>query len=134
MKLTSYQALIGINQLSLIEKNIKHRAKVVKKLSSFIKKDNSKGYSLLRYSFLVKSREKFINEFSEYFDLDIWYDSVLHGRSNNFNRLSYKLKSCKNAEFVCKNIVNFPTHQRIDLNTLEKILNEKKLFLKQNLR
>lgn len=134
MKLTSYQALLGINQLSLIERNIKHRTKVVEKLSSFIKKDSNKGYSLLRYSFLVKSRKKFINEFSKYFDLDIWYDSVLHGRSNKFNRLNYKLKTCKNAEFVCKNIVNFPTHQRIDLNTLEKILNEKKLFLKQNLR
>ena len=107
MKLTSYQALIGINQLSLIEKNIKHRAKVVKKLSSFIKKDNSKGSSLLRYSFLVKSREKFINEFSEYFDLDIWYDSVLHGRSNNFNRLNYKLKAVKMQNLFAKILLTF---------------------------
>ena len=131
MKLTSYQALVGINQLSSIEKNIKHRVKLVEKLSSFFKKNNN-GCSLLRYSFLVKSRKKFINEFSEYFDLDIWYDSVLHGRSSKFNQLNYKLRSCKNAEFVCKNIVNFPTHQRINLNSLEKILNEKKSFLEEN--
>jgi perosamine synthetase len=133
VKLTSYQALIGINQLSLIERNIKHRINVTKKISSFVKVKNNVNRPLLRYSFLVKSRKKFINEFAKYFDFDIWYDSVLHGRKNKLSLLNYKSNSCKNAEFICKNIVNFPTHQRIDLKFLEKILKEKKLFLEKNL-
>ena len=106
--------MIGIKQLENIENNIKHRKKIVGLLNNTLNIKLNSNYPLLRYSFLIKSRENFVKFFSRYIDLDIWYETVLHGRQTDFKKLGYKKGSCKNAEFVCKHIVNFPTHLKID--------------------
>ena len=53
--------------------------------------------------------------------------------NKNFNKLYYKKGSCKNAEKICKHIVNFPTHLRIDNKNFEKILIDNKKFIKNNI-
>ena len=51
-----------------------------------------------------------------------------------FKKLGYKKGSCKNAEFVCKHIVNFPTHLKIDFKYFKKILSMNKTYIKNNVR
>ena len=133
--INSYQAKIGISQLSNLKNNLNHRRSMVKICKKYIssKYATKKNFALLRYSFLVKSKKKFINKFSKFFDLDTWYDTVLHGRNKNFNKLYYKKGSCKNAEKICKHIVNFPTHLRIDNKNFETILIDNKKFIKNSI-
>jgi len=59
--------------------------------------------------------------------------NIYCGRNKNFNKLYYKKGSCKNAEKICKHIVNFPTHLRIDNKNFEKILIDNKKFIKNSI-
>jgi hypothetical protein len=70
----------------------------------------------------VKSRKNFIKNFRANFDLGIWFTSIAHGRQFDFERIGYQAGSWPVAEKTAKHIVNFPTHEGIDIDfLLEKI-------------
>ena len=137
-KYNNFLSLVGINQIKNLEKNINHRVKLSQYFEEKIKwykfkKSKVSKYSWLRYSFLVKDREKFIKIFKRKFNLDIWYSSIFEGRYRNYYEIEYKNGSCPVAEYVSKHIVNFPTHNQIPLNTYQKILKENWNWLKNQI-
>lgn len=119
-KLSAFQAKLGMSQLKNLENNIKHRRELGLELEKRFHRlgeklaEDSSNHVFLRYSFLVKDRKKFINQFRANFDLGIWFESIAHGRKSEFDKIGYLAGSCPVAEETAKHIVNFPTHERID--------------------
>jgi perosamine synthetase len=127
-KICSFQAKLGVSQLQKLENNLKHRKELgilLEKRFHWLKEEltpDISNHTFLRYSFLVKDREKFIRNFKTNFDLGIWFQSIAHGRQSDFEKIGYQAGSCPIAEDAAKHIVNFPTHEGIDINfLLEKI-------------
>ncbi len=126
-RLSAQQARIGLSQLSTLNQNIAHRRVVARaldrKLGWFgLPVPEMEAASWLRYSFLVRDRTVFEARYRKQFDLGVWFTSVVHGRNDNLNEVGYKYGSCPNAEFAARHIVNFPTHRRIPLALIEKIV------------
>ena len=137
-KITDIQAKIGVSQLCSLEKNVKHRqnlALILENNIGWYKLDEPEfsNYSWLRYSFLVKDREKFEKKFFKHFDLGVWFNTIFQGRKNNFMDLGYIENSCPNAEFAAKHIVNFPTHERVNIEFMNKIIIENLDWIKSEL-
>lgn len=115
--------VIGLSQLSLLEKNLTFRKNLVHELNLIAPlKDKTPNLALLRYSFLVKNRENFVKNLGNRFQLGIWFTSIFQGRDEHFEELEYQSGSCPNAEFIAKHIVNFPTHQAMNLKVIKKVL------------
>lgn len=137
-RLSSAQAEIGIRQLEGFDKNVLHRREIADFLESKIqwnvKRINEFNQSvLLRYSFLIKDRKAFEKNFYKYFDLGIWFTSVVHCRENNLHLVEYVAGSCPIAEYVTQHIVNFPTHSRIPIKLLAKELNNNWSWLERQI-
>ena len=132
-KLSSFQAALGINELERLNNNLKIRRFKYNTLDKLINdNENLKTlHSPLRYSILVKNRNKIESKFYNY-DLDIWFKSVLEGRYRNFHEVNYLKGSCKNAEYAASHIINFPTHSRIDINHLKKQIQKNLKLIKEN--
>ena len=127
-KLCGFQAKLGISQLQKLKNNLKHRRKLgvaLEKRFHWLKDKltpDMSNHAFLRYSFLVKSRKNFIKNFRANFDLGIWFKSIAHGRQSDFEKIGYQAGSCPVAEKTAKHIVNFPTHEGINIDfLLEKI-------------
>jgi len=127
-KICNFQAKLGISQLQKLKNNLEHRKELgilLEKRFHWLKGEltpDTSNHTFLRYSFLVKDRRKFIRNFRANFDLGIWFESIAHGRQFDFEEIGYQAGSCPIAEDAAKHIVNFPTHQKIDINfLLEKI-------------
>ena len=123
-RISAFQAKLGISQLQNLDQNLKHRRKLGLELEKrfnwlggVLSSDNS-NHSYLRYSFLVKDPKSFIDRFRVNFELGIWFQSVAHGRKSEFDKIGYQVGSCPIAEKVVRHIVNFPTHESIDIEFL----------------
>jgi perosamine synthetase len=119
--------LLG-NQLKKIDTNLSHRFNV----SSFFHEqftcnnaELKKSHAMLRYSILVKDRDIIKNIFGM-IDFNVWFTSVTEGRYSDFSKVNYLKGSCPNAEYACKHIINFPTHERIDISYLSKVFRKNK--------
>ncbi len=124
-QLSSAQAKLGLSQLAGLQKNLEHRRQIANWLEQKLKwngmsPDEMNQSTWLRYSFLVKDQTSFEVCFEKYFDLGIWFTSVVSGRIKDLQEVGYQLGSCPVAEYIVKHIVNFPTHLRIPLKTIQK--------------
>lgn len=131
-KLSAPQARIGLNELSRLKPNLFHRRQVALAMDAHIgyyrydlARMNEQAW--LRYSFMPKNRERVIRYLEKYFDLGIWFTSVLHGRNDDLQEVGYQEGSCVVAEGVVNGIVNIPTHVRIPMRVIERLI-EKKAF------
>ena len=119
-RLSSFQAEIGNLQLETLDANLAHRCAIGTALEERfgvlvgLLAPGASNHAFLRYSFLVKDRAKVEARFAHNYELNVWFTSVLHGRSAGFERVGYTAGSCPNAEFAAAHVVNFPTHPRID--------------------
>ncbi len=138
-RMSSLQAAIASSQLQKLKTNIAHRQSIglgAEKIVGYLGKRlevNASNHCFLRYSFLVKDREKFLEKFSKEFDLGIWFTSVVHGRTTELEKVEYIVGSCPIAEDVARRIVNIPTHLRIPrekvLSALQKALEQELNFM-----
>lgn len=137
-RLSSEQARLGLSQLSVLQKNLAHRQKIATWLEQNIgwyglSEQEIQNYAWLRYSFLVKNREAFIERFRHRFDLDVWFTSIVGGREIDLAAVGYQEGSCPTAEWVTKHIVNFPTHPRVPLEMIQKEVGRNLNWLKEQL-
>lgn len=126
-RLSAQQAAIGLSQLQKLDHNISHRRSIARVLDkklgwSGLSAPELEASAWLRYSFLVKDRAVFEGKYRKQFDFGIWFTSVTHGRNHNLDEIDYRQGSCPNAEFASKHVVNFPTHQRIPLAVIWKMV------------
>ncbi len=135
-KLSAPQALIGINQLNKIEKNIQHRKKIsilINKYISCFSIELLNNTGLLRYPVLVNNASDIMKICQNIFENSIWFTTVLHNRKSNFNIVDYQIGSCPNAEFACKHVINFPTHEKIDIKAVELFFEKYNSIINSNI-
>jgi dTDP-4-amino-4,6-dideoxygalactose transaminase len=124
-RLSPAQAQLGLSQLAGLPRNLAHRRKIAGWLEQKVRWNGMSADELnestwLRYSFLVKDRMKFEAWFSKRFDLGTWFTSVVSGRTTDLPLVGYQPGSCPMAEYVVRHIVNFPTHERIPFETIQR--------------
>ena len=117
-RLSSAQAQLGLSQLGTLRQNLAHRRQIATWLEERIgwygsSLDEADESTWLRYSFLVRNRDRVVAPFTKHFDLGIWFTSVVSGRLDKLEAVGYQPGSCPVAEYVVQHIVNFPTHLRI---------------------
>ncbi len=137
-RMSKFQALLGMCQIKRLDQNLNHRFKIIKSINNVLKCYNyqdlvKNNLALLRYSFLVEDRAEFEKKFSRYFDLQIWFTSVLHMRQCGLDEVLYIKNSCPNAEFAAKHIVNFPTHPKIQQGIIDSELSKNLSWLESNI-
>ncbi|MBI5630404.1 MAG: aminotransferase class I/II-fold pyridoxal phosphate-dependent enzyme [Elusimicrobia bacterium] len=124
-RLSAAQARLGLSQLGDLERNLAHRRRIAGWLEGKIGWSGMDAGELnastwLRYSFLVKDREKFEAAFKRRFDLGVWFTSVVAGRCRDLEAVGYRPGSCPIAELAARHIVNFPTHPRVPLGAIQE--------------
>lgn len=130
-KLSSLQASIGISQINSLSRNLENRKKIANYYNEilglytecYMKRDQN---VFLRYSFLVKNRDKWEDKFSGKIDLSIWFKTIASGKTKDFDDINYVVGSNEVSEYVCDHIFNLPTHNKIQAKRLEKLLLELK--------
>lgn len=133
-RLSSAQAILGLSQLSMLDENIKHRRSICRLMEQSLgfrygTYDNS---ACLRYSFYASDRQEFEYRFSFHWDLGVWFTSVVHGKNDDWHDVCYTKGSCPHAEYAARHLVNFPTHQRISLRVVERIIKRNETWLRNN--
>jgi len=125
----------GVRQMQRLAANLAHRRRIAAWLEERIGwnrgdvLDRAPEHAWLRYSFLVRDREQCVRRFGRRIDLGTWFTEPIFGRPNSADRVGYRSGSCPNAERVAAQIVNFPTHPRIDLEFLESRFREHGVWL-----
>jgi dTDP-4-amino-4,6-dideoxygalactose transaminase len=119
-RLSNAQAAIGIRQLATLADNVSWR----RNLASLFDEElglsvsrvgrEARRHVFLRYSFLVADRHAWERHFDAVLDMNPWYTSVVHGRSDeSLHEVGYQRGACPIAEDVAAHCVNLPTHLRV---------------------
>lgn len=116
-RLSNFQSFLGIGQLEHLQDNLRLRKDTVEKYVSILKGNGIElpyeiyEQTTLRFSLLLKERDKFVNKWQKYFEIGKWFDSPVLGWYAHMEKVGYIIGSCPVAEKVHKRIINFPTHQ-----------------------
>lgn len=126
-RLGATPARIGLSQFAALDENLRHRRMLARWLEDRIGWNAGRlpgpleEQAWLRYSFLVRDRDEFVERFGARIDLGIWFPTVLFGRETGTEAVGYRPGDCPVAENVARHIVNLPTHRRIPLALLESL-------------
>ncbi|HAP00319.1 MAG TPA: hypothetical protein DCQ93_00190, partial [Bacteroidetes bacterium] len=129
-KMSRTQMTKGVAALRNLKKNIEHRKMVAAQYSQIISelggtacfKSDSAEHTFLRYSILVEDKEKFMLQ-AEKLKLEVgdWFVSPLHPVMSSWEKWFYSEGSCPVAENICKQIINLPTHEKINEKYISRI-------------
>lgn len=118
-RLSNLQAMIGLDQLKLLERIIIHHRETARKYDEKLNiysdyfKENSRKHIFLRYVFLVENPSAWKKVTEKYLEIESWFSSIVECRYNNLEEVFYIPGSCPKAEWVSKHTVNLPTHLKI---------------------
>lgn len=121
----------GLRELARVAENIAHR----KKLTAFYHqrlpdigfatlKDNlAAEQPLLRYPVRVSNKVEVVTLAEKRgFEVGTWFESPLHPRETSLSDFGYTVGMCPEAEKACREVVNLPTHLKVDEQTAERTL------------
>lgn len=134
VRLSSYQAQLGISQLQQLDQNISFRRNTYKKIADILNfsQPGWEESACLRFSFKVNDRLIFNALFQKNWELGYWFTNILHGAMFDLESYGYTEGSCTSAEVLSQTLVNFPTHPRIPrVQLLEFIGKHKNEILNQ---
>jgi perosamine synthetase len=117
--MSDYQCFLGLAQLRALEGNIRRRLESVRKYANIL---NRKGIVLgwqhvgagpprLRFSILVRDRDKIERRARGTVEVGKWFNSPVQGWDEKFEKVDYSPGQCPVAELVCSHVINLPTHQ-----------------------
>jgi dTDP-4-amino-4,6-dideoxygalactose transaminase len=126
-RLSSILAEIGISQIEDLERNLAHRKKMADYYNRIFQiYDDSYIHDpknlFLRYSFLIKNRDKWEKRFAKRIDLSIWFKTIAAGKESCFTQICYTPAQNRYSEYVAEHIFNLPTHYLIDSDYIEDLL------------
>jgi dTDP-4-amino-4,6-dideoxygalactose transaminase len=83
----------------------------------------------LRYPLRVRDRDQLLEAAREQkIELGDWFNAPLHPDIRQSPALGFNPGTCPNAEHAAKEVINLPTHTRVNRQEAERILD----FLEQN--
>jgi perosamine synthetase len=128
-RLSNGQAALGRRQLQRLERNLRHRAWVAERYAEHLRglglqspQISSQGTaSFVRYPVQVSDRDAAVSAAAPYAVLGTWFTSVLE-EAVDPRSCGYELGSCPTAELLATDLVNLPTHERVQLRDIEAIV------------
>ena len=124
------QCRIAAMQLARLGENLRHRRDAARTLEAALGwfgpalTPTFDEHAWLRYSFLVRDRGAFEARFRRRFELGTWFTHPIFGRERTAEAVGYRPGSCPVAERCAAHIVNFPTHARVPVRFLRRLLDE----------
>lgn len=141
-KLPNAQARLALNQFAKLNDFNKKRKQIAQYYYSEVKsikniqtcKPDIKYQPIyLRFPILVSNPDR-LREFSKKWKIILgnWYDSVIAPVGSNISKSGYKKGSCPQAEIKSKQVLNLPTHPRMNIEDAKKVVEVLKKFYEHN--
>jgi perosamine synthetase len=131
-RLSNLQAMIGLEQLKQIEKNLEHRINTAREYERIFNgypvelvnraPNNDYKHIYLRFTFLLDDRLAWAAKYDKKIETGTWFDSIAHGRHERLEEIGYLPGSCPVGEATAKRNINLPTHLRV--KGIEKIFSK----------
>jgi perosamine synthetase len=136
-RLSSPQAEIGLSQLRDLPRNLAHRRRLAAWLEETIgwngiDRDAIERGTWLRYSLLVRDRQRVEAALGRTFEMETWWPTVPAGRDAQHN-YGYVEGSCPVAEHVARHIVNLPTHPGVPLAVMQRCVRRNSSLLQEQM-
>lgn len=130
-KMLTWQRNLLEKKLRDIDGSIKHRKLVTSLYERYlsergietIKLPNDYDPVFLRYPLIVRNKEKMLIEAKKRrIEIGDWFLSPVHPNLHGWEKVSYKKGMCPIAESTCEHIINLPTHQKVGIKEVERIV------------
>ncbi len=127
---SSIQSLIGLFELSRYNKTLAHRKDIASRYDKILKKLGKKpvyvpkesDHTYLKYCIRVKCNRDFIElAKKENIEMNRWPYSPLTPVEHNLENWFYQLGQCKESELATRQIINLPTHRKVNKNYLSRL-------------
>lgn len=125
------QARRGMKEMARIGLNIEHRTAITKFYQERLPATNfaavadtkAQGMPLLRYPVRVGNKRELLDRALRHgVEIGSWFECPLHAADMPLEKLDYHTGQCPEAEAASREVVNLPTHRRIDQRGAERIL------------
>lgn len=126
-KLSNVQAYLGIRQLESLKDNIGHRRSITdiyySNLGNTIKAyDISLCEAPLMYPLIVEKPDEVVKRLKVVVEAARWFQSEIFCiDKDDFGNVFFDQKSCPNANYISKRIINLPNHQKISAREAKRI-------------
>lgn len=148
-KFSDKQAVLGLQQLNILNELNNKRIKIAQKYNEEFKKIGIKiplpqkntKHVYLRYVLEVDTdkvqREKVLELFSKHqVELGLWFDFPIFPKPKDITKIRYSEGSCPHAELKSRRIINLPNHPKMTDHDIERVINlvkrHKNYFIKIN--
>ncbi len=121
----------GLCEMARIDENIRHR----KRMAGFYQRElprmgfaplalgNVDEWPLLRYPVRVRNKEEVLSRaIKAGVEIGSWFEVPLHPAGTRMEDFGYVAGLCPEAESACRQVINLPTHLKVDEATAERTL------------
>ncbi len=121
----------GLCEMAHIDENIRHR----KKLTGFYQRElprigfaplargGADEWPLLRYPVRVRNKAQVLSlAINAGVEIGSWFEVALHPAGTKMEDFGYAAGMCPEAESACRQVINLPTHLKVDQATAERTL------------
>jgi len=121
----------GSRELARIEDNIRRRKTLTRYYSERLPEfgfaplgwTSQEPLPLLRYPVRVSNKNDVLREaLRQGVEIGSWFEVPLHPAGTRMEEFGYRPGSCPEAETACRQVVNLPTHLKVDEATADKTL------------
>ena len=119
----------GRRELSRIEANIRHRAQLTQFYHEALPRIGFEPVAgivgaeatLLRYPVRVANKEEVLRLAAKRgVEIGSWFEVPLHPAGTRMEDFGYRLGMCPHAELACRQVINLPTHLKVDKATADR--------------
>jgi len=121
----------GSRELARIEENIRHRKTLTRYYSEKLpeigfaplRSPDEQPLPLLRYPVRVANKHELLREsLKRRVEIGSWFEAPLHPAGTRMEDFGYRPGMCPEAEAACAQVINLPTHLKVDEATAEKTI------------
>jgi perosamine synthetase len=125
------QARQGLREMARIEENLRHRARLTALYQAELPRLGfaviphavADGLPLLRYPVRVANKQEvLVRAGKARVEIGSWFEVPLHPAGTNMEALGYREGMCPEAEAASREVINLPTHLKVDMPTAERTL------------
>ncbi len=127
--MSAAQASQGVRQMSRIQDIVEHRRRMVRLYERLLRRSGIPAPQapqymdpvLVRYPVRVADKWKVVElAHRNQIELGTWFESPLHPIETPLEKYGYEAGMCPEAEKACRQVVNLPTHPRVNQNTARR--------------
>lgn len=127
----------GLREMARIESNIAHRIELTRYYQrelpnigfSALSAKVPEGLPLLRYPVRVANKQEILAKAKKHrVEIGSWFEVPLHPEGTRMEEFGYREGMCPEADRASREVVNLPTHLKVDESTAEKTLDFLKTY------